>query len=104
VSGSRASNPLHDLLGGRRGALDSALPGVVLVVVYLARGSALVTGLAAALVTAAVLAAARLARRERPVRVVGGLAGVAIAAVVAARTGNAADTPCLACWPTSRRP
>ena len=91
VSEAPQSNPLHDLLGGRRGALESALPSVVFVVVYLVSGSHLGAALVAALVTAAVLAAARLVRREKPVRVVGGLAGVAIAAVVAARTGNAAD-------------
>ena len=91
VSEAAQSNPLHDLLGGRRGALESALPSVVFVVVYLVSGSHLGAALVAALLTAAVLAAARLVRREKPVRVVGGLAGVAIAAVVAARTGNAAD-------------
>jgi len=91
VSEATQSNPLHDLLGGRRGALESALPSVVFVVVYLVSGSNLAGALGAALLTAAVLAGARLVRREKPVRVVGGLAGVAIAAVVAARTGNAAD-------------
>lgn len=84
-------NPLHDLLGGRRGALESALPSVVFVVVYLVSGSHLAWALAAALAIAAVLAVLRLLRRERPGRVLGGLAAVAIAAVVAARTGNAVD-------------
>jgi len=84
-------NPLHELLGGRRGALESALPSVVFVSVYLLTGSDLVWGLATALGVAAILAILRLLRREKPVRVLGGLAGVAIAAVVAARTGNAVD-------------
>lgn len=91
VTAAAQSNPLHDLLGGRRGALESALPSVVFVISYLLSGSALAIGLAAALLAAAVLAAARMLRREKPVRVVGGLAAVALAAVVAARTGNAAD-------------
>lgn len=86
-----ASNPLHDLLGGKRGALESALPSVVFVVAYLGSGSDLTLALSAALVIAAILAAARMVRRERPVRVLGGLAAVAVAAVVAARTGSAAD-------------
>jgi hypothetical protein len=86
-----AGNPLHDLLGGRRGALESALPSVVFVGTYLVSGSNLGVGLAWALGTAAVLAVLRVARREKPVRVVGGLVAVAIAALVAARTGNAAD-------------
>ncbi len=91
MSEASQSNPLHDLLGGRRGALESALPSVVFVVVYLLSGPELGLALVAALLTAALLAAARLVRHETPVRVVGGLAGVAIAAVVAARTGNAVD-------------
>lgn len=86
-----SSNPLHDLLGGTRGAMESALPSVVFVVAFLASGSNLMLALATSLLTAAVLAAARMVRRERPVRVLGGLAAVAVAAVVAARTGNAAD-------------
>lgn len=86
-----ASNPLHDLLGGRRGALESALPSVVFVTAYLISGRGLTAALLAAAATAAVLAILRLARREKPVRVLGGLAAVAIAAVVAARTGNPAD-------------
>ena len=85
------SNPLHDILGGRRGALESALPSVVFVTVYLSTGSELSTGLIAALLTAAALAAARVWRKEKPVRVLGGLVAVSFAAVVAARTGNAAD-------------
>lgn len=91
MSQTQQSNPLHDLMGGRRGALDSALPSVVFVITYLVTGSNLTVALVAALVAAAVLAGARLIRREKPVRVVGGLAAVAFAAVVAARTGNAAD-------------
>lgn len=84
------SNPLNELLGGRRGALESALPSVVFVTVYLISES-LGIALGTALTVAAVLAVLRLLRREKPVRVLAGLAGVAIAAVVAARTGNAAD-------------
>lgn len=77
-------------MGGRRGALESALPSVLFVVVYLVSES-LGWALAVALAAAAVLAALRLMRREKPVRVLGGLAAVALAAVIAARTGNAAD-------------
>ncbi len=85
------TNPLHEILGGRRGAVESALPSIVFVSVYLSTGSELGTGLLAALGTAGALAVARVWRRERPVRVVGGLAAVAFAAVVAARTGEASD-------------
>lgn len=85
------TNPLHDLLGGRRGAVESALPSIVFVTVYLSTDSELGTGLIAAMLTAALLAVARVWRREKPVRVVGGLAAVAFAALVASRTGNASD-------------
>ena len=75
---------------GPPGALDSALPSVVFVITYLVTGSNLTVALVAALVALRSWPA-RLIRREKPVRVVGGLAAVAFAAVVAARTGNAAD-------------
>ena len=60
VSEAAQSNPLHDLLGGRRGALESALPSVVFVVVYLVSGS----HLGAALVAAG-LGLVSLGRRSR---------------------------------------
>jgi hypothetical protein len=85
------SNPLNDLLGGRRGALESALPSVIFVTAYLITGSNLAVALIAALLAATALAGARMVRREKPVRVMAGVAAVALAAVVAARTGNAAD-------------
>lgn len=84
-------NPLHSLLGGRRGALESALPSVVFVSAYLITGQGLEVALLAALATAGVLAVLRLLRHEKPLRVLGGMAAVGFAAVVAARTGNAAD-------------
>ena len=84
-------NPLVALLGGGRGAVESALPPVLFVVTYLLTGQRLAPALATAVLAAIVLAGLRLARRERPVRVVGGLAAVALAALVAARTGSAVD-------------
>lgn len=86
-----SSNPLHHLLGGWRGGLESAAPSIVLAVSYVASGSNLNIALIAALAVAAVLALLRIARREKPVRVVGGLLAVGIAALVAARTGSAVD-------------
>jgi hypothetical protein len=88
---SGESNPLHDLLGGSRGALDSALPSIVFITAFLASSRDLAISLGAAMVTALGLAGLRLWHRERPVRVLGGVAAVAIAAVVAARTGSASD-------------
>lgn len=83
--------PFHALLGGPYGAFESALPSVVFVTAYLVSGSELTPALVAALAAAAVLAVVRIVRREKPIRVVGGLLAVSIAAVVAARTGNAVD-------------
>lgn len=89
--GATVANPLYTLLGGRRGALESSLPSVVFVVVYVSGLGSLTAAIGAALATATALAGLRARRREKPVRVVGGLIAVAIAALVAARTGSAAD-------------
>lgn len=84
-------NPLHRLLGGWRGGLESAAPSVLFAVTYVFGGARLATALIVAVCAAAVLAIARLIRREKPVRVIGGLLAVGVAALVAARTGSAAD-------------
>lgn len=86
-----ADNPLHRLLGGWRGGVESAAPSVLFAVAFVVSGSNLTAALATALIAAAVLALLRLIARERPVRVVGGLLAVGVAALVAARTGDAAD-------------
>lgn len=86
-----AENPMHRLLGGWRGGLESAAPSVAFAFVYVLGGQSLTTALVVALGIAAVLAVLRLVRHEKPVRVLGGLLAVGIAALVAARTGNAAD-------------
>lgn len=91
VAVAAAENPLHRLLGGWRGGLESAAPSVVFAATYVIAGQALTTALIAAVAVALVLAALRLLRHEKPVRVLGGLLAVGIAALVAARTGNAAD-------------
>lgn len=84
-------NPLHALLGGWSGGLEAAAPSVVFALTYALAGSALTTALIAAVAVAVVLAAVRLLRREKPIRVLGGLLAVGVAALVAARTGNAVD-------------
>lgn len=91
VAVTAADNPIHRLLGGWRGGLESAAPSVVFATVYVVAAQPLTTALVAAVSVALVLAAWRLLRREKPIRVVGGLVAVAIAALVAARTGNAVD-------------
>jgi hypothetical protein len=89
-SGDGGQSPVR-LLGGPREAVEGAAPSVTFVVAYAVAGTALTTALAVALAVAAIVAAVRLARRESLRHVLGGLAAVALAAAVAARTGRAED-------------
>lgn len=84
-------HPLQALLGGPRGAIEGSLPPIVFVLTYLISGEQLGIGVAAALITGAVLAVLRLIRKERPVRVVGALLVVVVAAAFAYYTGSAVD-------------
>lgn len=84
-------NPMHRLLGGWRGGAESAAPSVVFAATYVLAGQSLPVSLVVAVTVAAALAVLRLLRHEKPVRVMGGLLAVGIAALVASRTGNAAD-------------
>lgn len=89
VSGvdSAARSALVESLGGRRGLLDSGLPTVVFVAAHAAAG--LRAAVLAALATGAVLYAVRLARHEPLQQAVSGLLGLALAAYIATRTGDA---------------
>lgn len=80
---------LVSALGGRRGLLDSGLPGIVFVVVFTA--TSLTPALWAAVAVGAVLTVARLARRETLQHALAGFVGVAVAAFIARRTGRAED-------------
>jgi hypothetical protein len=80
---------LAKALGGWAGVIDSGLPFMVFTIVFLATNRNLEITLYAALGTAAVLAILRLARRQSLQQVLGGLFGIAIAAFIARRTGNA---------------
>jgi hypothetical protein len=87
----RDRESLTHLLGGPRGAVEGAAPSVTFVVIYALAGADLTVALLAALAVAGVVASVRLWRRESLRLVLAGLAGVAIAAAVAARTGRAED-------------
>ena len=76
-------------IGGRRGLLDSGLPGLVFVTVFTLNGQDLKTAVWAALGVAGLLAALRLVRREPLTQTLAGLVGVGIAAYFASRTGEA---------------
>ena len=85
------SELLAKALGGWAGVIDSGLPFMVFTIAYLFPDRNLQVTLYAALGTAAILAVLRLARRQSLQQVLAGLFGIAIAAFLASRTGNADD-------------
>ena len=80
---------LAKALGGWSGVIDSGLPFLIFTIAFLVTDRDLQKTLYAALATAAFLAMLRLARRQSLQQVVSGLLGIAIAAFIARRTGNA---------------
>jgi hypothetical protein len=88
---------LANLVGGWRGALDGALPPLVLVAVNGGAGTrlpsevALRWAVAAAAAVGLALVAVRLARRETLKQAVRGLVGLTVAAGFAAASGEARD-------------
>ncbi len=89
ASESTSGHPLAALIGGVRGAIESMLPPVIFVVIYLATNSNLTAAAISALAIGIVLAGLRISRGEKPVRVVGALLVVVLAATVAYFTGSA---------------
>jgi uncharacterized protein DUF3159 len=91
VSPGPAVDPsIAQALGGKRGLVDSGLPGVVFVAVFTVSHE-LTLAIWCAVASGAALAAMRLARRETLQHAVTGFMGVAIAAFIAQRTGRAAN-------------
>lgn len=86
--------PLMALIGGPRGALESILPPLAFVAVYVGLGDdnpdSLTWAIVAALVLAIGFAVWRLFEKKRPTRVIGAVVVVALGAYIAARTGSAA--------------
>ncbi len=95
--GSDHDESLASLLGGRRGAVDASLPALGFAAGWLLAGwlapasSAVAVGCAGALAVALGVAFVRTRTGAKPRAVLIGLAGVAIAALVALRTGRAVD-------------
>ena len=81
---------LSTALGGWRGSLETALPTVAFVVLWIARGE-LVPALVAAGAVTVVLAVVRLAQRQSLQFVLQAVLPTAIAAVFALRSGKAED-------------
>jgi hypothetical protein len=82
---------LQRAIGGWRGMLDSGLPSMVFIMVFLLNGRVLQPALYAALATGLAVLVWRLARRQPLTQVVAGFAGVAVSAYVSSRTGEARD-------------
>ncbi len=82
---------LSRAIGGWRGLIDSAVPTLLFVIVYLVSGNQLGLSVWVAVGAAGLIAVWRLIRRESLQQVLAGLAGVAISAFVASRTGRAED-------------
>jgi hypothetical protein len=86
-----SADSLAALLGGRRGAIDATLPPVGFVVAWVASGESIGTAAAVAVGVAAAVAVWRLHTGVRPRAVLVGLLAVTVAALIALRTGRAAD-------------
>jgi len=82
---------LLDELGGPQGVADSSLPGLLFVVVYSVTGGELQLSAGLAVALGGVLAVFRRIRGESLKFAITGFVGVAIAALIATRTGRAED-------------
>ena len=82
---------LAEAVGGPLGIAETVLPGVAFVAAYVVTDSDTTSSAIVAVAVAAVLAIARLARRETPRHAISGLVGVVFAAFVATRSGEAKD-------------
>lgn len=88
---SEREETLSSLLGGRGGALDASLPPAAFVIGWLASGRSIAWGAAAAIAVGVLVAVVRIARGTKPRAAVVSVALVTIGAVIALRTGRAAD-------------
>jgi len=83
--------PLTQILGGRRGALDASIPPVGFVAGWLAAGQSVAWGAGAAVVVAVAVGIYRIARGGKVRALVVSLAAVVAAALIALHTGRAQD-------------
>ncbi|GDY30268.1 DUF3159 domain-containing protein [Gandjariella thermophila] len=91
AKGGAGGETLVSLLGGRSGAVDATLPPLAFVLGWLLLDRSVALGALAALAVGVLVAVVRLVRGDRPRAVVLGLLAVAVAALVALRTGRAVD-------------
>ncbi|RKW70009.1 DUF3159 domain-containing protein [Galactobacter caseinivorans] len=88
---SPPAESLSQLLGGKRAALEASVPPVAFLLGWLLSNESLWWGCGAAVAAAVVVAVLGLARGDKPRAVVLGLLLVVVSALIAGRTGNAAD-------------
>lgn len=88
---SPSSESLSQLLGGKRAALEASVPPVAFLLGWVLSDENLWWGCGAAVVAAVVVAILGLLRGDKPRAVVLGLLLVVVSALLAGRTGNAAD-------------
>ena len=82
---------LGEALGGKQGMLDTGLPGMVFIVAFLLSGDRMAVAVWSAIGVGAALMVIRLVRRDTVQHALAGFAGVAVAAFVAAKTGQPAN-------------
>jgi hypothetical protein len=80
---------IADAVGGPLGVAETAVPAAAFVIVLTATGQNIRTAAIVAVGLAALLAAARIVRRQTPIYAVSGVIGVAIAGYIASKTGKA---------------
>lgn len=83
--------PLRELLGGRRGALDASLPPAAFVLGWLVADRSIAWGAAAALAVGVVVGVVRIVRGDRVTAALASVTVVLIAALIALYTGRAQD-------------
>nr|WP_276582376.1 DUF3159 domain-containing protein [Cellulomonas sp. RIT-PI-Y] len=82
---------MQEAVGGWRGAVESVLPGVLFVVVFVASGQQLTPALIAAAACAVIAVVARLVQRSPLTQAFSGVLGVGVGVIWAWRTGEASD-------------
>lgn len=89
TSAGMINDAMSQGIGGKRGLFDSTLPTAIFLIAYVVSGSSLSISLWAAVGSGIAVMVLRAARGESLRQVLTGFVGVAISAVIAARTGEA---------------
>lgn len=82
---------LEEAFGGKKGMLDTGLPGIVFVVAFLLSGDNMEIAVWSAVGVGAILLILRLVRKDPVQNAIAGFVGVGVAAFVAAKTGEPAN-------------